>query len=157
MVIISFFVIHAFFSHLEDQLDRTPLHYHFLIAYFIASVILEVLMMIFKTQELKKIAVTLGTQESDEKFSDKLSPPKESPKESENQYHTITIVNENPSTNEFFIKETYKDAFKQTPKYVIEKQPAVKQTNKDQVTNLIEAQNSIRNLLNNKKPDTKKS
>ena len=188
---VTHFVMFVAFHDRAVQInDEVPIHYHFAAAYFINALVLELLLIFFKTQEMKKLKVALETQESDEgRYSDRYvdgfgSPNKET-SPTEEAYHTINLGNQpnepapvvTPFKESF--KETFKESFKESfreakedknpfnerrpsieRKYLNVKQPSGKATvrkyefdrfgksNKEQANNLIEAQNSIRNILN---------
>lgn len=166
-VVIGHFVLFALFH--EDAIKLNvdvPIHYYFTASYFTSSLILELLLIFFKTQEMKNIQVVLETQDSEDnnrtdKFSDKLSPNEKDSVAPEKMYHTITIVNQNPPTEEYLklTKDLPEDAKSPTkelvklplPKFVVDRNRLANP--KEQVGNLIDTQNSIRNLLN-KKPDS---
>lgn len=59
-VVVGHFVLFVAFKEQAAKINsNVPIHYHFAAAYFINSLILELLLIFFKTQEMKKLKVSV--------------------------------------------------------------------------------------------------
>lgn len=185
MVICHFVMFVAFHEKAIKINDDVPIHYHFAAAYFINSLVLELLLIFFKTQEMRKLKVAMETQDSDEARSDKFSEkfaekfvtaPHKEAGAAENAFHTISLGNQNQLPEVTVPKEAtavgmqareeanpFLEQRHQTERKLsngkastqkIEFDKFGRPSNKEQATNLIEAQNSIRNIIN-KRSDRK--